>query len=394
MTYPDRTTPTRPAGGRSRRTVSAASAVLALLSLSAATLPAGAEETNDTAEDVPWWDASRFQVHGFLSQAYAQTDGDQVLGIDDDGTHDYRTAALQLRYRMTEDDGFAVQLEHEALGDSSNAEPGEDLELDWIFYRHSLSDATELKAGKVPIPRGIFNEVLDVGTLLPFYRPPLTLYGESLFAAETVDGLVLSHAAFRDAPWTVEADAYYGGWSFTESQGEELGEVDAEDALGFQVWVRPPVPGLRVGLAGQSFLVSGAIRRPPGLQERWEIGVGSLEWLHPRIAVRAEGIVARTNDSEYVGTYGQVGIHLTPKLTLNLQVQRADLEIETPRSTMDVPLDRDRAVGLSYAFRSDVVAKLEVHDNEGFSRIEEPSASLAGPAPETVYGILSLSVSF
>src|SRR6185295_799141 len=52
---------------------------------------------------------SKITIHGFLSQAYARTDGSQILGIPKQGTADYRTAALQVRADITPSDTFAIQ---------------------------------------------------------------------------------------------------------------------------------------------------------------------------------------------------------------------------------------------------------------------------------------------
>lgn len=57
---------------------------LLLLLLSATVL---AQETQD---ETP---AEKFTVHGYLTQAFAKSDGDQVLGIGNEGTTDYRRGA-------------------------------------------------------------------------------------------------------------------------------------------------------------------------------------------------------------------------------------------------------------------------------------------------------------
>lgn len=64
---------------------------------------AGAFAQNDDPEQ-------KLTVHGFLTQAYAKSDGGTVLGITEDGTSDYRSLALQLRYAMSENDTFVLQL--------------------------------------------------------------------------------------------------------------------------------------------------------------------------------------------------------------------------------------------------------------------------------------------
>lgn len=85
---------------------------------------------------------------------------------------------------------------------------------------------------------------------------------------------------------------------------------------------------------------------------------------------------------------------MTPRLTLNLQAEAADLALDVPGFSRVWPLTRDRAVGLAYAFSSDLILKLEAHDNEGYLVDDTPPSGFLGPPMDTHYGIVSLSVSF
>lgn len=154
------------------------------------------------------------------------------------------------------------------------------------------------------------------------------------------------------------------------------------------------MPGLRVGLAGQTFEVSEGLLRPPGEEERWRVWTASIEWRFRRVILRAEGVDSHASTSDYRGYYAQAGIHLTPELTLNLQVEAADLQIDSPGLVLDLDYDRSEGVGMSYAFSSNLVGKTEVHHSEGYFHVEDPQPSFFGDPRETVYGILSLAVSF
>src|SRR6185295_2209749 len=96
-------------------------------------------------------------VHGFLTQAYASTDGHQFVGITEGGTTDYRSAALQLRADMTRKDSFAILIAHERLGESPVMSFRDEVELDWLFYEHRFASSA-VKVGRVQIPFGIYNE--------------------------------------------------------------------------------------------------------------------------------------------------------------------------------------------------------------------------------------------
>ena len=127
------------------------------------------------------------------------------------------------------------------------------IELDWAFYERRLADNTSIKVGRVQIPLGIFNEIRDVGTILPFYRPPFVMYREGTFTSETVDGVVLSHTFAAESDWSLDFDVYGGEWELVETDFQvETAEpfiARAEDAWGVQLWLNTPLSGLRFGLA-------------------------------------------------------------------------------------------------------------------------------------------------
>lgn len=142
---------------------------------------------------------SKLSIHGYLSQAYAKSDGNQILGVDSEGTTDYRTAALLLRYEMSDFDSFVVQLSNERLGESPFGALREDVTFDWLFYERKIGGSTALRVGKVPNPFGIYAELRDVGILLPFYRPPNSIYQE-FFLSETIDGVSVSRDFHGESP--------------------------------------------------------------------------------------------------------------------------------------------------------------------------------------------------
>ncbi len=139
----------------------------------------------------------KFFFNAYVTQAWGETDGGQVLGLDEGGTFDYRNAALLGRWQLTSKDRFVVQLSHESIGESPLGEIRDDVELDWAFYEHRFPADFEVRVGRVPIPFGIYNEIRDVGPLLEFYRPPVSIYFEGAFSAEAVDGAVPRKRFFR-----------------------------------------------------------------------------------------------------------------------------------------------------------------------------------------------------
>jgi hypothetical protein len=344
-----------------------------------------AQEDPAPAEEAPT--GPKITIHGFLTQAYGQSDGHQFLGINEDGTADYRTAAVQIRADISRDDAFVVQFSHERFGDSRVKDIKEEVELDWIFYERRFGSSA-VKVGRVQIPFGIYNEVRDVGTLIPFYRPSHNFYGEAAFSSETIDGIVLSHALRLGDRWGLEADVHYGDWEFTTKNfaGGTYNVLDVDDSIGAELWLETPISGLRVGTGAMQF----HLRQPTGEQE-WKTWHGSLAGDFDRFAFHAEYKSVDISTGTAEAGYAHLGVNLTEKLTLNAQQDLLYLETRTlPRRTK---LDDEKIAGLAYAVHPGLVLKAEHHWSEGSFWLEDvPAFGVAGV--KTRYWLASLSTSF
>lgn len=337
---------------------------------------------------------SNLSIHGHLSQAYANSSGGQILGIPQDGTTDYRTAALMFRYKMTAKDTFVLQLNHERLGESPLA--GDyTVEMDWLYYQHQLRDSVLIKIGKIPIPSGIYNEVMDVGIVLPFYRPPTQFYGEVAFSSETVDGGVISHSLPLGA-WELRTDFFTGEWDFVYVIDGVVTPARSKSALGAQFWLQTPIEGLRLGLGGYHTVDHNVPIVPPGRKQSQKDLHASLDADFEHFLFQAE---YRKNDSknhEFQDYYALAGARLG-KFQFNVMAEIATLDLPTTvvpgLNFMDIKLHRDYAVGVNYKFRPDLVLKVEGHQLKTLNT-EEPLVPLFMDPIKVKYYIVSLSTSF
>ncbi len=379
---------------------------------------------------------SKLQVHGFLTQAWATasfqdggfpqpdgspplpTDDELVLGIPEDGTTDYRFVAIQFRYQMTDKDIMIIQLSSRALGDSSINEVEDEIDLDWAFYERRLADHTSLKVGRIPISFGIFNEVRDVGTILPFYRPAFVFYREGSFTNETVDGINLSHTFGAASDWSLDTDVYFGEWdSFDIFMGQAV-PSRVEDSYGFQLWLNTPVSGLRWGLGFQHREITEGLEvfRPVDEAQKIDDWFTSVDAVFERFVFRAEyrtfesDPLAGFGATDLVGAfdsyYGQFGYHATEKARFYLQREQTDFELsasvftETQRFTARI----DWGFAFNYAFTPALVLKAEYHIVEGeastFVPVFVPTPPFFALQPiytdldDGDYSIISLSASF
>lgn len=331
---------------------------------------------------------NKVTFHGYLSQAYAFSDSNQILGIPKAGTLDYQTAALQVRADMTAADSFLVQFSHERNGLSPTQKTLPDVALDWIFYEHKFGDSA-FRVGRVKVPNGIYNEVRDVGTILPFYRPARDFYSEGVYATETVDGALVSHR-FRLGGWDLNGDVYYGNWNVFDGKQNE---IKVSKSLGTQFFLDTPVSGLRFGLGTLRFDASASPTTPAAY---WHEVHGSLQASFGRVEGEveyrdetAELLSGKTLYAVKVG-YARLGVHMTEKLSVNGQYERFQLALATLKKPTDY--DTDEVLGLFYRYRTDVVIKAEYHWNKGYF-LDTPG-NIFGPKAKTQYGLLSLSASF
>jgi len=338
--------------------------------------------------------APKVSVHGYLTQGWGRSSGTAFYGLSGDASTDFRYAALQLRYVPTEHDQFVVQVNHRRLGRSPITDFESDVALDWAFYQRSFREGTTVKVGRMPIPRGIYNELRSVGVALPLYRPPVVFYDEGAYYSETIDGVIVSHTFGESSPWSLESHVYGGGWRSlaydTWSPQYSIQRVRAEGALGTQLWLNTPLDGVRIGAAAQRH----RDRYDDGSEMALEEWHASLDATRERWFVRAEGELQDYfgSDKLYVG-YVQINAKPTAKLGITGELQRSrDTDV---RYGENLPTSfewhRSDGIGVSYAFAPTLVLKAEHHWDRGI-QVEQP-ANPARP-PSFRYVLASLSVSF
>jgi len=346
----------------------------------------------------------RLVIHGYLTQGYAATNGYMVMGIPDNGTFDYRRAAILLRFKGTPNDAFVIQLANRRLGESPTNALTPDIELDWAFYERRLGDNTTLRLGKAPIPMGISNETRYLGTLLPFYRVPFGFYQEGGFTSETLNGVVLTRKLNPDSKWLVTGSVFGGEFSYLEAVAVPatdstpsmyiVDKAQARNVLGAQFWLQTPLPGLRVGVGAARrqdvgpLLVS--VTGAGATKDVWASVDGNFDRLIARAEIRnlrlgRDGMKFRTY-------YGQVGYRIVESLLVTVQRDVMTVDYPTPVGAFHLPYNQDNGVGIAYTFARNVVGKLEFHDSDGYG--VEAVVNYQGPPIQSRYFISSISVSF
>lgn len=331
----------------------------------------------------------RLSIHGYMTQAYARAD-EPIYGIPTSGTVDLRTAALQLRYAISPQDDLVLQARNRRLGDHMLAAAVEEVELQWAFYQRRMNNFS-VRVGKVPLPMGFYSEVRNVGTILPFYRAPASVYPEGV---EAFDGVNLNYDVTLGS-WLVEAATNLGSFDMTFAFPDENGDVVVEKMRGDMKYngtltVNTPLPGLRVRGTVSKWEQPSFIS-----DERDEVSLmmGSLDGSFTHFNVRSEyGILDFGNGFTMDLFYAQAGVRPYPKVGLNAQYEVSTMDIEMPgMDTFEQTNIQDFAIGATYSLSPGIVFKLEGHRASGFMFDNQTWGS---PKQHGNYMISSLSVSF
>jgi hypothetical protein len=338
-------------------------------------------------EQVPGW-LSKLSIHGYLSQAWAVSDDHQIFGIPTGGTADYRDLAVQFRYDPNRKNSAVVQLRHARFGDSPRQH--DDVEVDWAFYQHHFSDRLSVKAGRIPLPLGIFNEAGGPAGGSPFFLPPTEFY-ERRYSSKTFEGALASFSLGDPAGWSFDVDGYAGRWTVDYGLTQH---ADARGAWGAQVWANTPWTGVRIG--------GGAYRcdvyPPEEMETDYLMLHASAEADLDRWRLASEYIRGNLETrGRYRAWYAQAGYQFTPRLSVHARGTVAHIDV--PISGVDADVSEDLGLAVNFAVHPNALLKLEGHTNDGLLMEDEPYDFTApgfspGEPLRTRYLIASITLTY
>src|ERR1700694_5889855 len=98
------------------------------------------------------------EVHGFASQGFIKTNGNNYLAESGRGSFEFTEVGINFTKELTDKLRFGVQLFARRLGplDGFNAQ------FDWFYLDYRWTDWLGLRAGRVKLPFGLYNEINDI----------------------------------------------------------------------------------------------------------------------------------------------------------------------------------------------------------------------------------------
>lgn len=361
---------------------------------------------------------SKLKVHGFLTQAFAISDGYQIFGIPKEGTFDYRTLALQFRYDIDENNSSIIQFSHRRIGNSPLMDLENDVVLDWAFFEHKATQNCGFKIGKILIPFGLYNEIRDVGILLPFYRVPYTPYSMGSYISETVNG-ISAYYTRNISDWDFNLDIYAGNWQWTAWFNHKnpldksfitiMDVSNVENGAGMRLNINSPCEGITFGSSWQRGDVSGEVffsNNYGGIREQsYNMFNAFTDMSYKGLYLKSEVIKIFMHPGDFFmeGMSILAEINLLNELSANFSYEMINL-IDIPdyesddsdviEDRMNSKYLRDFAIGLNYNFSSNVILKSEIHFNKSLAS-EDFYVSVFKDGPKDIrYFIISLATSF
>jgi len=323
---------------------------------------------------------SSLQIHGFGDWLFAKTTNSNLyLGGLPEGNYKNSEFNLNLEDKVSDRIRVVVQT------DWTETENGNETKLDYAFAEWRSSDKFRIRAGKVKMPFGIYGEIIDVGTLRPFLRPPQGVYGPAGFVAENYNGIGFTGTLRGAAAWSYGYDLYAGGMDLQEFRAPEAflkgqavatssqtEDESARNVFGGRLTIHPPIEGLELGVSAYSgtLVESGSSQR--------SVAAAHVSFLDDRWSVRSE--LAYEHSPHDLAARG---FYLEPafRITQHWQVAGQFNRLTTALSGVTNPSEpsflehRETAIGLNYWLSPKLVFKTSFHRVNG--------NRFAGPSPES-----------
>ncbi|NJL59729.1 MAG: hypothetical protein HC887_08880 [Desulfobacteraceae bacterium] len=114
-------------------------------------------------------------IHGFVSQGWLKTDSNNYLSDTQDGTFQFNEIGINFGSVLSEQLRLGIQLFSRDIGDYYN----NDIVLDWAVADYRFSNTWGIKAGKVKMPFGLYNQIRDTDMLRTPILMPSGIYSET-----------------------------------------------------------------------------------------------------------------------------------------------------------------------------------------------------------------------
>lgn len=196
-----------------------------------------------------------FDIHGFFSQGYLQSDHNNFLADTEDGTFEFREYAVNASSNLTDQLRVGAQVFGRDFGDFGNDQPV----LDWAFADYRLQDWLGLRAGRMKVMLGLYNETRDIDMVRTGIFLPQSVYNDGWRESFTsMNGVSLYGTLLSDRFGSLSYQAQWGRITVEEDGGVsrfiqnffpmDIQDIETSDAYvaGIEYTPAGPLDGLRL----------------------------------------------------------------------------------------------------------------------------------------------------
>jgi hypothetical protein len=168
-------------------------------------------------------------IHGFVSQGFLLSNQYNYLTNDSkDGSFQYNELGINFAKALTDNLRLGIQLFSRDLGDVANNK----VTVDWAYGDYRIQDWFGIRAGRIKLPLGLYNETRDVDLLRTSVVMPQSVYNDLL----------------RDTQIAANGASIYGNVDISALGSLEYqflaGQMNIDNDSGYQKYYESRYPGL------------------------------------------------------------------------------------------------------------------------------------------------------
>lgn len=213
------------------------------------------------ADDDPG-DETQLQIHGFASQGALLTSGNNYLAYTKRGSLEFTEAGINFTKTLDADLSAGLQLFARDLGPDGTYSA----KFDWLYLDYRWRDWLGLRAGRVKLPFGLYNDTSDIDAAQPVILLPQSVYpaaSRNFQLAQT--GLELYGYYSIGSAGALDYHAYLGTLYLSippTANGIQFNNLDVPYIVGGRVLWETPLEGLRAGVSALNGEVDGSYTVP------------------------------------------------------------------------------------------------------------------------------------
>lgn len=119
-------------------------------------------------------DLKDVEIHGFVSQGYLKSDRNDFIAETEEGTFEFNELGINFSTELTDKLRLGIQFFSHDFGEIGQNK----VIVDWAFADYRWKDWLGLRAGKIKMPIGFYNEIRDIDSLKTNILLPQSVYPE------------------------------------------------------------------------------------------------------------------------------------------------------------------------------------------------------------------------